>query len=248
MARAFQQRHDEAAPFQAGVFEPTEEVQSADLELHEMIRILKDPWSAWLESLGVVLPQAGDDPFALDREPVATPAGLDRWQLQAEVIDAVLAGRTTFLEERLAANRLMPYGTLGAAMGRQTVQEAESLAHRALQEAGGRLQPQRLVYREGSPQVAGNISVTPDRRLHVLVRPTELKATPHHRLDVWVRATFAAACGMRSDTLVVSTDGERARVDRRPPMAPDQGASRARPPAVPVRTGTAASVAVRAED
>ena len=151
MARAFQQRHDEAAPFQAGVFEPTEEVQSADLELHEMIRVLKDPWSAWLESLGVVLPQAGDDPFALDREPVATPAGLDRWQLQAEVIDAVLAGRTTFLEERLAANRLMPYGTLGAAMGRQTVQEAESLAHRALQEAGGRLQPQRLVYRERVP-------------------------------------------------------------------------------------------------
>ena len=127
-----------------------------------------------------------------------------------------------FLEERLMANRLMPYGTLGAAMGRQAVQEAESLARSALQEAGGRLQPYRLVYREGRPQVAGNLSVTPDRRLHVLVRPTELKATPHHRLDVWVRATFAAACGLRGDTLVVSKDGERARVDRRPPMAPDQ--------------------------
>ena len=222
MARAFQQRQAEAAPFQTDVSELPEEVPSADLELHEMIRILKDPWSAWLESLGVVLPQAGDDPFALDREPVATPAGLDRWQLQTEVIEAVLAGRTTFLEERLAANRLMPYGTLGAAMGRQTVQEAESLARRALQEAGGQLQPHRLVYREGCPQVAGNIAITPDHRLHVLVRPTELKTAPHHRLDVWVRATFAAACGMRSDTLVVSTDGERARVDRRPPMAPDQ--------------------------
>ena len=222
MARAFQQRQAEAAPFQTDVSELPEALQSADLELHEMIRILKDPWSAWLGSLGVVLPQAGDDPFALDREPVATPAGLDRWQLQTEVIDAVLAGRTTFLEERLAANRLIPYGTLGAAMGRQTVQEAASLARRAIQEAGGRLQPQRLVYREGCLQVAGNISITPDHRLHVLVRPTELKTAPHHRLDVWVRATFAAACGMRGDTLVVSKDGERARVDRRPPMAPDQ--------------------------
>ena len=222
IARACQQRQAEAAPFQAGVFEPPAAVQPADLELHELIRILKDPWSAWLGSLGVEIPQAGDDPFALDREPVAAPAGLHRWQLQTEVIDAVLAGRTTFLKERLTADRLLPYGALGTAMGRQTVQEAESLARRALHEAGGRLQPQRLVYRDGCAQVAGNIAVTPDRRLHVLVKPAELKATPYHRLDVWVRATFAAACGMRGDTVVVSKDGERARVDRWPPIAPDQ--------------------------
>lgn len=222
IARACQQRPAEAIPFQTGVSELPGEIPSADLELHEMIRILKDPWSAWLESLGVVLPQAGDDPVALDREPVATPVGLDRWKLQAEVIDAVLAGRTTFLEERLAADRFMPYGTLGATMGKHAVKEAETLAQRAMQEAGAQLHLQRLVYREGSPPVAGNITVTPDRRLHVLVRPTELKAAPHHRLDVWVRATFAAACGVRGDTLVVSKDGNRAKVDRRPSMAPRQ--------------------------
>ena len=222
VARACQQRQEEATPFHANVFEPPEAVPSADLELHEMIRILKDPWAAWLGSLGVEIPQSGDDPFALDREPVAAPAGLDLWQLQSAVIDAVLEGRTSFLEERLAANRLLPYGILGAAMGRQAVQEAESLARRALHEAGGRLQPQRLVYRDGCPPVAGNIAVTLDRRLHVLVRPTELKAAAHHRLDVWVRATFAAACGMRGDTVVVSREGERTRVDRRPAMDPDQ--------------------------
>ena len=222
VARACQQRQEEATPFHANVFEPPEAVQSADLELHEMIRILKDPWAAWLGSLGVEIPQSWDDPFALDREPVAAPAGLDRWQLQTAVIDAVLEGRTSFLKERLAANRLLPYGILGAAMGRQAVQEAESLARRALHEAGGRLQPQRLVYRDGCPPVAGNIAITPDRRLHVLVRPTELKAAAHHRLDVWVRATFAAACGMRGDTVVVSRDGERTRVDQRPAMASDQ--------------------------
>ena len=222
VARAFQQRQEEATPFHANVFELPEAVQSDDLELHEMIRILKDPWAAWLGSLGVEIPQSWDDPFALDREPVAAPAGLDRWQLQTAVIDAVLEGRTSFLKERLAANRLLPYGILGAAMGRQAVQEAESLARRALHEAGGRLQPQRLVYRDGCPPVAGNIAVTPDRRLHVLVRPTELKAAAHHRLDVWVRATFAAACGMRGDTVVVSRDGERTRVDQRPAMASDQ--------------------------
>ena len=151
VARACQQRQEEATPFHANVFEPPEAVPSDDLELHEIIRILKDPWVAWLGSLGVEIPRSGDDPFALDREPVAAPAGLDRWQLQTEVIDAVLEGRTSFLEERLTADRLLPYGTLGAAMGRQVVQEAESLARRALHEAGGRLQPQRLVYRGRVP-------------------------------------------------------------------------------------------------
>ena len=222
IARACQERQDVAAPFQAGVFAPPEEVQSGDLELHEMIRMLKDPWSAWLGSLGVVLRQAGDDPFAMDREPVAAPTGLNRWQIQTEVIGAVLEGRTTFLEERLAADRLMPYGNLGTAMGRQSVQEAVSLARLAVRQAGGRLQPQRLVYREGSPQVAGNITVNAEGSLQVLVMPTELKGRPHHRLDAWVRATFAAACGIRGDTLVVSKDGERARVDRMPPMAQRQ--------------------------
>ena len=222
IARAFRERRDEAAPFHAGPLEPPPEVEPADLGLHELIRILKDPWSAWLRSLGVVLPRAGDDPFALDREPVVTPAGLGRWQLESAVIDAVLAGRTTFLEERLAADRLMPYGTLGAAMAGRTVREAESLARRALEEAGGRLEPLRLVYGGGSPQVAGNISVTPDHGLQVLVRPSWLTKAPHHRLDVWARATFAAACGMRGGTLLVSKGVGRAKVERAPPVAPYQ--------------------------
>ena len=222
IARAFRERRDAAAPFQADASELSGELRPADVELHELIRILKEPWSAWLGSLGVVLPRPGDDPFALDREPVAAPAGLHRWQLEKAVIDAVLGGRTAFLEERLAADRLMPYGTLGRTMAGRSVQAAESLARRALEAAGGRLEPLRLAYREGSPQVAGNIPVTPDHRLHVLVRPTVLKTAPHHRLDVWARATFAAACGMRGGTLVVSKEGERVKVERGPPVAPDR--------------------------
>jgi exodeoxyribonuclease V gamma subunit len=222
IAQAFQQRKDVAVPFQAGVFEPPEDIQLADLELHEMIRVLKDPWSSWLGSLGVVLPQVGDDPFAMDREPVAAPVGLNRWQVQTEVIGAVLEDRTTFLEERLAADRLIPYGILGTAMGRQSMHEAVSLARLAMQEAGGRLQPHRLVYREGSPQVAGNITVNAKGNLHMLIMPTDLKRKPHHRLDAWVRATFAAACGMSGDTIVVSKDREIPRFDRMPPIAPEQ--------------------------
>ena len=225
IARVIQQQQTETVCFQAGVFEPSEEIRSTDFELPELIRVLKDPWSAWLSSLKVVLPLAGDDPFAMDREPVAAPSGLNRWQIQTEVIAAMLEGRTAFLEERLAADRLIPYGNLGTAMSRASVQQAVSLAQLAVREAGGCLRPHRLVYREGSPLVAGNIDVNADRSLHVLVRPTELKGKPHHRLDVWVRATFAAACGMSGGTLVVSMEGERTSVDRMPTVAAEQARS-----------------------
>ena len=219
IARALQRRRTEAAPFQTGAFEPPDEVGSADLELHEMIRTLKDPWSEWLSSLGVVLPRAGDDPFALDREPVAAPSGLELWQVQDEVIRSELEGRTTHLVERLSADRLVPYGALGAAMGRDSVQVARSLARHALEAAGGTLQPYRLVYRDGNPQVAGNITVNADHSLQVLVVPSELHRTPHHRLEAWVRAAFASACDMDCDTLLVSRDGGHATLRRMPAMA-----------------------------
>ena len=48
VARACQQRQEEATPFHANVFESPEAVPSDDLELREIIRILKDPWVAWL--------------------------------------------------------------------------------------------------------------------------------------------------------------------------------------------------------
>ena len=222
IARVFREQQAVTAPFQAGACEPPADIRSADLELHEMIRMLKDPWSVWLRSLGVVLPTAWDDPFTLDREPVAAPSGLALWQLQDEIIQSVLEGRTVHLEARLAADRLMPYGTLGTAMARDSVQVARSLARHALEEAGGTLQPCRLIYREGRPQVAGNITVSADGSVHVLVKPTELKSKPHHRLDVWVRAAFAAACDMSCDALLVSRDGGRATLRRLPAIAPTQ--------------------------
>jgi exodeoxyribonuclease V gamma subunit len=222
IARAFREQQAVTAPFQVGASEPPADIRSADLELDGLVRMLKDPWSAWLQSLGVVLPRAAEDPFALDREPVAAPSGLELWQLQDEVIQSVLEGQTFHLEARLAANRLMPYGTLGAAMGRDSVQVARSLAERALQETGGTLQPCRLVYHDGRSQVAGNIRVNADDSLQVLVRPTTLKDKPQHRLDVWVRATFAAACGMACDTLLISRDGDRVTLRRIPAIAQAQ--------------------------
>ena len=155
-----------------------------------------------------------DEPPALVRDGGAIRDG----------VDAELDARTAFLMERLAADRLLPYGSLGAAMGGESVRAAEALVRCAVREAGGRPQPRRLVYREGHRHVAGNVTVTvtADRSRHVLIMPAELRKRPQHRLDVWIRATFAAACGLRCDTLVVSRDGEDARVDCMPPIATER--------------------------
>ena len=67
--------------------------------------------------------------------------------------------------------------------------------------------------------MAGNITVSPDHSLQVLVVPSEFSRKPHHRLEAWVRAAFAAACGMNCDTLLVSRDGGRATLRRMPAIA-----------------------------
>ena len=49
---------------------------------------------------------------------------------------------------------------------------------------------------ETDPQVLAD-------RLHVLVRPTRLKKAPHHRLDVWARATHSIpSSGSESGTTI----------------------------------------------
>ena len=194
----------------------------ADLDLQDVIRILKDPCSAWLRSLGIEIPSAAEDPAALDREPVATPAGLNRWQIQAEVINAELEGRTAHLQERLAADRLMPYGELGTAMGQAAMEEARALARLAIHLADGPLQPHRLVYRAGMSPVTGNITVDPCLAEHVLIMPSDLTKRAHYRLETWVRAVFAAASGMQVETLVISKRGSQPMAQRMPPMDPGQ--------------------------
>lgn len=221
IARAFQQP-EAVVPFHAATASAPGSAPESDLDLHEVLRILKDPWSAWLRDLGIALPRPADDPAALDREPVAAPTDLARWQLQSDVIEAVLAGRTLFLEQRLAANRLLPYGSLGAALGRQAVQQAKLLADQTMLEAACWPLSHWLVYRGGTQQVAGSISGNADCTLHVAVMPSSLRRGPQRRLEVWVRAVFAAACGVCADTLVVSRDENRIRVDRLPPIEPER--------------------------
>ena len=218
VARVFQQDRKEERPFASTAGQVAGTSIRGDLELEQLIRDFKDPWSRWLDTLQVVLPRDGDDPQALAREPMEVPSGLNRWQILREVIDATLANHGGYLEERLAADRRLPYGQLGATMGKQVVELGRSMATLATQKADGSLVPHYLVYRHAAPWIAGTVYVNGTRTVHVVITPGDLKERAHYRLETWIRATFASAAGLDIETAVVSRRGKTTRIDRMRPI------------------------------
>jgi len=186
-----------------------------DLELQKLIGDLKNPWKRWLQSLQVILPYGGDDPQALDRDLIAAPAGLDEWHALHDVIEATRASRDEYLEERLAADRRLPYGRLGEAMGRQVMELGRAMVDDARQETSGSLVPHSLVYRLSAPSVVGTIYLNEAQSVHVILVPGDLKKAKY-RLQAWVTATFASAVGVDVGTVVVSTQDRTSHVDRMP--------------------------------
>jgi exonuclease V gamma subunit len=88
------------------------------------------------------------------------------------------------------------------------------------------LHPHRLVYRDAHQQVAGTIKLNGDGNLNVVIVPADLTIGAQHRLSVWVHATFAAACGLKADTLIVSRKGTSIETDRMPPITPSLAKSK----------------------
>ena len=201
---------------------PTKQQTSINIDLDELIRLLKEPWIAWLDSLNISLPRRADDPVALDREPFGEPTKLTRWKVQNFVIESTLKGKTVFLEDRLAADRLIPYGPLGRAMSRVSVNQARAIAIKALEDNGGSIQPLRLIYQQGNRQLSGNITVNRAASRQILTIPADLQKQLPHRFPAWVRANFIAACGRTLVTQLISKDGEDVRNDLLPPIPVQQ--------------------------
>lgn len=187
-----------------------------DLELQHLIRDLKNPWKRWLQSLQVVLPQAADDPQALDRDLITAPTGLDQWHVLRDVIESTRANHGEYLEEQLAADRRLPYGRLGEAMGRKVMELGRTMVDDARQAANGALVPHSLAYRLCDPSVVGTVYLNEAQSVHVIVVPGDLQTRPKYRLEAWVTATFAFAVGLDVATVVVSRQGSASRVDRMP--------------------------------
>ena len=203
VARLFQQNHKKERPFSSAAGGVATTPIRGDLELNRLIRDFKDPWSRWLETLEVVLPRDGDDPQALDCEPVEVPSGLTQWKILDEAINATLANHGSYLEERLAADRRLPYGQLGRTMGKQVVELGREIAAKATQVAGGALVPHHLVYQDAELSIAGTVYVNGGRTVHVVIIPGDLTKRPHYRLETWIRATFASAAGLDIRTTAV---------------------------------------------
>ena len=223
IARTLQQSATNEFRFEINRPEVLTNSPKGDLELETMTRTLKAPWKTRLASLKLSLPWEDGDPFAMDREPVESSDKLNQWQIMTEVITATLSGKTDFMEERLAGDRLIPYGSLGAILSRKNVELARFLAELALKEAGSQLFPHFLACRQSNPNIIGHINTNAERSLHVhvMAQRTNLKEHLHHLLTPWIHAVFATACGMHIDSLLISRDdGEGARVHRMPPVKP----------------------------
>jgi len=216
VARVLEQPVVHERPFALAVERRAEIAPQGNLELQYLIRDLKDPWSRWLRTLTVVLPRDGNDPQELDREPMTLPTGLNRWHILQDVIDDTLAKQRGHLEERLAADRRLPYGRLGVAMGKQVITLGRTMADLANESANGKLSSQYLVCRRTTPTVVGPVYVNEAESVHVVIMPSDLRNRAPRRLEAWIRATFAAASGLDSETVLVSRRGDVCHIDRMP--------------------------------
>jgi exodeoxyribonuclease V gamma subunit len=105
-------------------------------DLDTLLNFWRDPAKAWLQALGLRLAPRAEDPARQDDEPVDLDDQLLRWELLDEALRAELgAAPVPFLARRLAADRLLPAGELGAAQGASLLAEAKDLV-RALRRHG----------------------------------------------------------------------------------------------------------------
>jgi exodeoxyribonuclease V gamma subunit len=216
VARILQQAPADEQPFALAADRIADSPVREDLALQELIRDFKDPWSRWLAALQVALPRDGADPQKLDKDPMTVPTGLNRWQILHDVIEATLANQDSYLEERLAADRRLPYGHLGVTMGKEVLELGRTMAELARQSANGTLSPQYLSCRQTTPAVVGSVYVNEAQSVHVIIVPGDLQSGSGHRLEAWMRAIFASAAGLDIETVVVSRRKETSRIDRMP--------------------------------
>lgn len=225
IARAVLEKKVDTESFQSGLKSPPKQSTSVELDLEELIRLLREPWVAWLDSLNISLPRRADDPMALDREPLSEPTQLTRWRVQTHVIESLLTGNSAFLVERLAADRLIPYSLLGRAMSRECIDQATAIAHRALETNDGGIKPLRLVYHQGNRHLSGTIGVNRAESRQVLPEAGDLQKRLASRFPVWVRANFAAACDKTLATQLIYRDGEGVKTTLLQPIPVQQARS-----------------------
>ena len=177
------------------------------VELEALLRFLKDPAEAWLRSLDIRGPQDAEDPAALDDEPADLADNLLRWKLRRRGLDLGLSGDAPFEVERLQADRLLPYGPLGAQAAQTLLDEPQRAAAELAGREGGGLQPLRVEVQVAGTVVAGVLTEGADKQRLVLMNPSKLDR-PAVLLQAYAHAALAAA-GLRPMAMdLLVRDGE----------------------------------------
>ncbi len=175
---------------QAALAVPVAAAQAPDLD--GLLRFLRDPASAWLRALSVSPAWTPDEAGGDDAEPLNLDP-LQHWQLADAALRSVLAGEEAFLSDRLAADRLLPYGRLGQASGGLVLSRVSALAG-DLRARVGAWSPRVLSAQWGAYALSGSLWVADDAKHLVLCGSTSLKK-PRVMLAAWTQVCLSAAAG-----------------------------------------------------
>ncbi|MBC7357077.1 MAG: exodeoxyribonuclease V subunit gamma [Desulfacinum sp.] len=162
-----------------------------EVDLEDLLRFFENPSRWFLErELGLSLYRA-EDPI-LDEEPF-TVAGLDRYRVETDVFQAVLDGadpEETW--ELLRARGVLPQGTAGKVVFRDTFRAMEAMAETVREWTGSPRKPVEVDLDLGGVRLRGWIPRLTERGL-LQVRPAKIKGKDRIRLGI----RHLALCAVR---------------------------------------------------
>ncbi|MEO1174045.1 MAG: hypothetical protein AAFX94_18655, partial [Myxococcota bacterium] len=178
------------------------------VELSDFVRLLRDPSRYWFERvLGARI--AMDEAVVPQRENTAL-AGLERWQLTDQVMNAMELDEEPTIEAGLRARGVLPLGTLGEIAKGTVMNPAAALYAEAQSFTDGhdvKWHDETLTF--GEVTLSGRIDQIYGRRRLELSPSRVDERVP---LDAWLCHLFGLATGRIDETVIVRLGKDRAPV------------------------------------
>jgi exodeoxyribonuclease V gamma subunit len=195
-------------PFFAGDVEAPAEDGLPDPDLDQVLSFLRDPATGCLRALGLTPPRMAEEGGDEDQEPMELSDSLHKWKLADAALQAGLSGQERFLEERLSAERLLPYGRYGRSLAAKKLGEGRKVAVAVLGLAGGQPQVRTMSADLGSHRLDGQLALDATGK-HLMAWTAGKLSSASTRLKARVTACLAAASGLSLPTLVAGNGEHR---------------------------------------
>ncbi len=202
---------------------PDPEAGSTVVRAEHLAGFWKDPAAGFLRALGVTLPREEPDDETFNRPPLALDA-LGDWVMRDRILHAKIEQRLPpeFIAQQLRAERGLPPDRLGETVWTAGRQTAEPLADAVLNAAGEEAEFEYSLSERIS--VAATVRWTRDRESLLVYRAGEWKK-PGHRLEPWIGALVAAACGEPMPVRLYA-EGQTGAPDVAAPVSPEEARAR----------------------